>query len=81
MIRRIKLSENPAYAREGSMTPDKTLMARAMIAAAMIGRILNKIAAIVVIKIVKRCQVWNEIWSGGGTNQMVRAKSVNNSTG
>ena len=78
---RIKLSENPAYALAGSITPLKTLMARAMIAAAMMGRILNKIAAMVVIKIVKRCHVERGIESGGGVNHTPSAKSINSSGG
>jgi hypothetical protein len=52
-----------------------------MIAAAMMGRMLNKIAPIVVMKIVKRCHVEREIERGGGVNHIPSAKSNNNSGG
>ena len=80
-MRRIKLSEKPAYALAGSITPLKILTARAMIAAAMMGRMLNKIVVIVVMKIVKRCHVERGIERGGGVNQTPSAKSINNSGG
>jgi len=75
-MRRIKLSENPAYALAGSMTPQRTLIARAMIEAVMMGRRLNKIAAIVVIKIVKRCHTLSVIPNGGGVNHRVKANKI-----
>jgi hypothetical protein len=77
-MRRIKLSEKPAYAFAGSIIPLKILTARAMIAAAIMGRMLNNIATMVEINMVKRCHVEGTIERGGGINHKVNAKIASN---
>jgi hypothetical protein len=47
-----------------------------MIAAAMIGRILKRMATMVVMKMVKRCHVVTFIARGGGINHTRVAKSA-----
>lgn len=74
-MRRIKLSENPAYALEGSITPERTLIERAMIEAEMMGRRLKRIAKMVEIKIVNKIHAWCVIPKGGGVKIRNTAKS------